>query len=48
MSVIKATYEDATTKVKERDSKAFNVKSRGASRLGSQPAAIHHRTGGFV
>ena len=37
-------HEDATTKVRliGRDSKAFSVKSAGASGLGSQPAAIRH------
>ena len=50
VSVIKAMYEDAPTKVRMNggESKAFNVEVGGAPGLVSQTTAIHYRVGGFV
>ena len=50
VSVIKAMYEDASTKVRMngRESRAFNVKVGVHKGLSSQPTAIHYRVGGFV
>ena len=50
MSVIRAMYEDATTKVRlnGRESNAFSVKVGYTSWICSQSVTVHHHVGGFV
>ena len=50
VSVIKAMYDDALTKVRMngRESKAFNVRVGVHQGSVLSPTAIHNRVGGFV
>ena len=49
MSVIKAMYLDASTKVRMNGERVRLLMLKlGAPGLGSQPTAIHYRVGGFV
>ena len=48
MSVIKAMYEDASTKVRMNGRERVRLLSWGAPGLSSQPTRIHYPVGGFV